>query len=277
MIAAFSAVFAASLLGSGHCAGMCGAFLAVAVAPPSPPLSPAADSSTARSGRGRTLQARGSLLAAYNGGRLITYSALGAAAGAVGAVVDLGGSLIGLQRAATVAAGAFILAFGVVALLRQLNVPIARAPIPAVLQRIVIRAHRAADRLPAPIRALTIGLLTTLLPCGWLWAFVITASGTADPLLGVAVMGAFWLGTLPIMLSLGVGIQALTGRLGVKLPVLTSVLLVAVGLFTVAGRLAVPAMAMPSTVHEGATSLEVPDPDEPPPCPLCHPEGRHGR
>lgn len=270
MIAAYSAVFMASLLGSGHCAGMCGAFLAVAVSPMP------AGAAEERGGR-PSLRERGRLLAAYNGGRLVTYASLGGVAGAVGAMIDLGGQLVGLQRAATIAAGIFILTFGVIALLRQLNVPIARAPIPAGLRSLVIRAHRLADRLPSTLRAFAIGTLTTLLPCGWLWAFVITASGAADPLLGAAVMAVFWLGTLPVMLSLGVGIQAMTGRLGAKLPMLTSLLLIGVGIFTVAGRVAAPAIAMPSTMTASARGLEAPDPNDPPPCPLCHPEKSHGR
>ena len=141
----------------------------------------------------------------------------------------------------------------------------------------MIRGHRLADRLPSTLRAFTIGTLTTLLPCGWLWAFVITASGAADPLLGGLVMAVFWLGTLPVMLSLGVGIQAMAGRLGAKLPVLTSLLLIGVGVFTVAGRIAAPAIAMPSTMTASAHGVEAPDPSKPAPCPLCHPEGDHGR
>lgn len=257
MIATFSAVFVASLLGSTHCAGMCGVFLAVAVAP-------------SQKAGGSRLKSRATLLGAYNAGRLITYTVLGTIAGGVGAAVDLGGSLVGVQRAATVGAGLFILAFGVVAVLRHLNVPIRRAPIPKALQTLVIRAHKVADRLPPFGRALTVGLLTTLLPCGWLWAFVITAAGTAHPVYGALVMGAFWLGTLPIMMSLGMGIQTLAGRLGSKLPLATSVLLVVIGLYTVAGRLAVPAIAMPMP-HAGA-KVEIPDPDHPPPCPLCDPQ-----
>lgn len=258
MIATFSAVFLASLLGSTHCAGMCGAFLAVAVAP-------------AQTVEGSRMRAKATLLGAYNAGRLVTYSILGAIAGAVGAAVDLGGSLVGVQRGATIAAGVFILAFGVVAVLRHLNVPIRKMPLPGALQTAVIRGHRVADRLPPLGRALTVGLLTTLLPCGWLWAFVITAAGTAHPVYGALAMGAFWLGTLPIMVGLGLGIQTLAGRLGSRLPLVTSVLLVAVGLYTIAGRLAAPAIAMPAPHVNADGSAVVPDPYEPAPCPLCHP------
>jgi len=57
------AIFAASVLGSLHCAGMCGAFVAIAV-----------------QDRGNWRR-HASLQAAYHGGRLASYLSLGIAAG----------------------------------------------------------------------------------------------------------------------------------------------------------------------------------------------------
>lgn len=274
MTAAFAAVFVASLLGSGHCAGMCGAFLAIAVAP-LPGSLQRPDGGVALASRSPS---RGRLLAAYNVGRLLTYSILGAAAGAIGAAVDLGGELVGVQRAATIAAGAFVLCFGIIALLRQFNLRLAHVRVPGFIRDMVIRVHRAADRLTPTTRAITIGAVTTLLPCGWLWAFVITAAGTGSPPVGAAVMGMFWLGTLPVMLALGAGVQSLAGRLGARLPVLTSLLLIGVGLSTVFGRLSAPAIAMPTTVRSATGSIVVPTGGASAGCPLCHPErSEHGR
>ncbi len=226
MTALITAVFVASLLGSMHCAGMCGAFLAFAVA-----------------GDAATGPTRGLLHAAYNGGRLVTYVLLGAAAGALGSAVDLGGSALGLQRAAAALAGTLMVGFGVVAILRLTGVQIRRIPLPRSVQELVTRGHRLAFSWPPMARAGLIGLLTTLLPCGWLYAFAITAAGTADPLKGAVTMAVFWAGTLPVMLSLGAGLQALTGPLRRRLPVLTSLLVVGVGLATIFGRLSIPVAA----------------------------------
>jgi sulfite exporter TauE/SafE len=230
MTALISAVFIASLLGSMHCAGMCGAFLAFAVA-------------SDDKARPHPLRSRAALNAAYNGGRLLTYTILGAISGTIGAAVDLGAGAVGIQRAAAMLAGAMMVAFGVIAILRLRGVHVPHMPLPTALRTAVMRGHRAASDLPPLGRALSIGLLTTLLPCGWLYAFVITAAGTASPLLGAVTMAAFWLGTLPIMLTLGTGIQALAGPLRAKLPLVTSILLVTVGLYTLAGRMAMPAIA----------------------------------
>jgi sulfite exporter TauE/SafE len=248
MTALIAAVFIASLLGSMHCAGMCGAFLAFAVGG----------------------ESRAALHAAYNGGRLITYTLLGAIAGALGAAVDLGGSAAGIQRAAAILAGALMVGFGLIAILRIAGARIPRLPLPAFLRTAVTHGHRRAMNWSPLARAWAIGLLTTLLPCGWLYAFAITAAGTAHPIKGAITMAAFWAGTLPVMVSLGVGVQALTGPLRRRLPLITSLLLVAVGLSTVFGRLTLPAMAAqpaaPSSIDQLTDHVQSLDSTEMPCC-----------
>lgn len=231
MTALLLAVLVASLLGSSHCAGMCGAFVLFAVATPD---------DTPGVWRSRAM-----LNAAYSLGRLVTYSLLGAVAGLLGAGLDLGGSMVGVQRTAAVVAGAMMVGFGVVALLRARGVRVGRIPLPGVVTRLVAGGHRAvADSAPIT-RAWTVGLLTTLLPCGWLYAFAVTAAGTGSPLSGAAVMAVFWAGTLPVLAAVAIGAQALAGPLRSRLPVLTSLLLVGVGVYTVLGRMTLPTLARP--------------------------------
>lgn len=250
MTALVVAVFIASVMGSMHCAGMCGAFLAFAVA-----------------GEAMGVRAKAMLNGAYNLGRLVTYTALGTIAGAAGHAIDLGGSVVGIQRAATVTAGVLMVGFGVVAVLRALGVHVRRAPLPAGLSRMVSAGHRAAAHWPPLVRAAAIGLLTTLLPCGWLYAFVVTAAGTGGWKLGAASMAAFWLGTLPVMISLGTGVQAASGALRRRLPLLTSLLLVGVGVWTLAGRLTMPSLAgVHSRVQPVSSGPQVPVPGEAPCC-----------
>jgi len=91
-----------------------------------------------------------------------------------------------------------------------------------------------------------LGLASALLPCGWLYAFVVIASGTGSVAGGVAVMAAFWLGTLPMLLGLGVGVQQLGRRIRRHVPIVMALALLAVGLTTVLGRVNVPALAVQS-------------------------------
>jgi uncharacterized protein len=228
-----SAVFVTSLLGSTHCAGMCGAFVAFAIV-----------------GERQSLARKAMVHAMYNAGRLLTYCSLGAAAGSAGSVLDAGGAIVGVQRVAVALAGVCMILFAMISLLRHLGVRVPRVGLPDGLNRLAIALHRRIARWPDSARAAATGLLTTLLPCGWLYAFVVVAGGTAHPLLGALVMTIFWLGTLPVLVALGAGLSTLSGPLRARLPVASMIVLLVVGVLSVVGRLALPADAL-----QHATSL----------------------
>ena len=213
-------VLAASLVGSLHCAGMCGGFVAF------------------YTGAGGRRQGLGH--AAYNIGRLAAYATLGALAGALGAALDLASAPAGIQRGAAVLAGALIALWGTRTLLETAGVRMARLEPPAALRGAVARGVAAVAAQPPVTRALVIGLLTGLLPCGWLYAFIVTAAGTGDPLRGAGLMAVFWLGTLPVMAGLGVAVQALAGSLRRWVPAVCAVAMIVVGLLAVAGRARAP-------------------------------------
>lgn len=219
MTGALVTVLAASLAGSLHCAGMCGGLVAVY-----------AGADTARG------LARGASHLAYNGGRLAGYVLLGGAAGAAGGALDRAGALAGLQRAGLVVAGALILLWGAFSLVAALGARVPAVPLPRALQRGVGRAMGQVAALPPVARATAIGLLSALLPCGWLWAFVLTAAGSGSAPAGALVMAAFWLGTVPVLAGLGLGIQVLAAPLRRYVPVVSAVLLLVIGLVTIAGR-----------------------------------------
>ncbi|MHB8897756.1 MAG: sulfite exporter TauE/SafE family protein [Thermoguttaceae bacterium] len=216
-------VLLVSLFGSVHCAGMCGPLVAFALG------------STEKMGPTR----RWTLQLAYHGGRLATYTLLGAVCGLLGAALDLGGSLVGLNRLAAVLAGAMMVAVGLVAVASCSGFRTPRWSMPRGLRAAIAFGQRAAMGLNPLRRALAIGLLTGLLPCGWLYAFAIVAAGTGSMLVGAAVMAAFWLGTVPVLASLGIGVHALVATLGRRLPLATALVIVGLGLYTIAARPAV--------------------------------------
>lgn len=254
MLPLIGAVLAASVLGSLHCAGMCGGLMFFALG----------------SDQERSKTARTKLQCAYHGGRLLTYTLLGIIAGSIGQAIDFGGSYIGLQRAAAIFAGALMIGFGLITLARIKGIKVRHVGVPSALRKFVERAQRAAFGLTPFKRAMTIGLLTTLLPCGWLYAFAFTAAGTASPIYGGLTMIAFWIGTLPVMVSLGAGMQLLTGPLHAKLPIITASAVVVVGLMTVMGRLHAPQM---SRANLGITESSSPIPNAQEfECPLCDPQ-----
>lgn len=191
-------ILAASALGSVHCVAMCGPLASVG-------------------------SLRLALLHAF--GRLTTYVALGAAAGAVGSAINVAGNLASVQRAAALFAALAIIV-------------IALAPMrPAAGHSLFAQGLvRIRSRRSARTRAWLMGVLTGLLPCGWLWAFVVTAGGTGHPWTGAAVMAAFWLGTVPAMVGVLGLLGPALGRVRARMPAITAVVLIAVGLGTLALR-----------------------------------------
>lgn len=222
-----AAVVAASVLGSLHCAGMCGGLVLFAV------------------GSDGHLRKRAGLHAAYHGTRGVSYTLLGLAAGAIGAAADVSAALAGdLSLAALLAGGAMIVVGGI-ALAQNIGLAVPRARLPRPLRRVTEAAHRGAFALPPLHRAAAIGGLTPLLPCGWLYMFVVLAAGTGHPATGALVMAAFWLGTLPLMGALGVGAQVITGPIRRRLPALTPLIAISLGLLTVINRATVASVAVP--------------------------------
>ena len=217
-------ILTASIAGSLHCAGMCGGFVAFYAGQPS----------------GRGFSRRSLAHAAYSGGRLASYLALGAIAGAVGRGVDLAGSMSGVANLAALAAGSLMVAWGLYALLQALDVRLPRLPLPGWLGRATSRVYGGLRERPPVVRALLLGLVSTLLPCGWLYSFAVLGAGTGSVAGGMMVMTAFWLGTLPMMLGFGVSLHALSAPLRRRLPAVTASLLIVVGLLWLTGRTTMP-------------------------------------
>lgn len=235
MTALLVAILVASLAGSLHCVAMCGPLVGL-------------------HGGARSLR----LALVHALGRLTTYAALGAIAGLVGGAIDVAGRLAAAQRVASVAAGVVIVGWGLHAIaaargwLRtgSRGAVVFRRGLTQIRSRQPARLlhgggpppRRQGRREPQPRRlrfarrAWLIGVLTGLLPCGWLWAFVVSAAGTASPAAGAAVMAVFWLGTVPAM----TGVLAIAGpaidRLRRKLPVISACVLIALGLVTLGVR-----------------------------------------
>jgi sulfite exporter TauE/SafE len=241
-----ASVFLLSLAGSVHCAAMCGGFVAAYAGGDDPgPLRRAASH------------------VAYNGGRLVTYLALGAAAGAVGRSLDLAGAALGLSRVATVVTGVVLL-LAALSSLRPASglLRLGTGPTRGWAARVAPIFQRAQAQ-PAARRAFMLGLATTLLPCGWLYAFVALAAGTSGALSGAALMGAFWLGSLPILLGLGVSLHGVARRFARHLPRLRTLLLIGAGVVTLVSRVDTPALA----ASEGAAGMAADCPHHPRPEP----------
>jgi len=234
-------VLTASLLGSAHCAGMCGGFVCFY--------------SAGVSGRREGLAAH----AAYNGGRLLSYLTLGAVAGLVGSGVERVGAMTGVSRAAAILSGTLMVGWGLSTLLAARGVRLPRLEgLPAGRNPLGSLLGHVRQRSPVA-RAAATGLLTTLLPCGWLYAFVFAAAGTGRVGTAMATMALFWAGTLPVMVGVGVGAQRLTGALRLRLPLVTAAAVVVMGVLSITGRLRIAPEHVAEHVIERAAQLQPPD------------------
>ncbi len=238
MIGAALGILTASLLGSVHCAAMCGGFVCMYSS------GAGADAATLRSH------------ALYNVGRLVSYLLLGALAGALGAGVTRAGSVAGFANAAALVAGALMVGWGISTIAAQRGIRLGwGAPaISARWQRVLGRLLQRVRRQPVGVRALLTGLGTTLLPCGWLYVFVASAGGTGSVRNGMLVMAIFWLGTVPALVAVGLGAQRALGPLRRKLPTLGAVTVVLMGVLALSGRLS---MAPAAGAHEHGPALPV--------------------
>ncbi len=224
-------VFGASLLGSVHCAAMCGGFAAFC------------GGDAERAGHGGASRLTGQL--GYHGGRLVAYATLGAVAGALGSGFDRVGRLAGVQRAAGYLAGALLVLWGLAMLAHALDVRFLRVPGRTGRSGVSDRAARVIggvllhfrERSPG-VRASLLGLLTGLIPCGWLYAFVVAAGGTGSAWRGAAFLVLFWAGTVPALVTVAMSMRRATGALGRRLPVVSALLVIGFGLAALGGRLA---------------------------------------
>ncbi|MEY4546860.1 MAG: hypothetical protein RL685_3055 [Pseudomonadota bacterium] len=221
-------IVAASLLGSLHCVGMCGGLVSFYASDPT-------------GQRRRPWLAHG----AYHLTRLMAYVTLGALAGQLGAALDLAGHGLGLGHVGAILAGTVMLAWGALLWPRApgrvqlLSLRRSAAASPRLWRRVEARfvavARRAREQPPLA-RAALLGLSSALLPCGWLYAFAVLAAGTGSASRGALLLAAFWAGTVPALLGLGLGVQRLAQRWRAQLPRLSAALLLVLGAYTLVHR-----------------------------------------
>ncbi len=172
--------FLLGIVGSLHCAGMCGP-LALAL-PPS-------GSNAISYFLGR---------AAYNVGRIITYCTLGLVFGLIGRTFVLAG----VQRWVSIILGLLLLV-GLVASRRL-----------AIWRPVTLFVEHIKSGMSSQLKQRSafslgvLGMLNGLLPCGLVYVAVAGATATGGVLSGAEYMAVFGIGTVPMMLAI-----SLSGRL----------------------------------------------------------------
>jgi sulfite exporter TauE/SafE len=221
------AVFIASILGSFHCAAMCGG---VALACSTLSSHPCAAQ------------------VAYHGGRLLTYALLGFLGGLIGARANWYFAPHGLHEIAAWSMGTLLILWGAGQLFTSRSTVVGGARRFALsISNFFAQCLRDASqtvggnsvgtaRSSLQLHALLLGASTAFLPCGWLYSFVAVAIATGSPVAGAGVMVAFWLGTLPVLSSLGLVAQLAGDAFMRHAPRISAGLMIVAGLLAIFGH-----------------------------------------
>ncbi|MBU4556209.1 MAG: sulfite exporter TauE/SafE family protein [Actinobacteria bacterium] len=186
--------------GFGHCLMMCG-----------PLVSAVSLAGGATSSRGAEAPRSAWLFqAAYHGGRLATYAAIGALLGLLGGMGRLS-TLEGpfapasLARYVKLSTGLVLVVTGLWLMVSWALKRTARLPETSGLVAGTAWFKRATARLARGgwRWALPLGMLMGLMPCGPLLPVELAALGTSSPAGGAAVMLAFGIGTVPALAGFG--------------------------------------------------------------------------
>jgi len=191
----FLALFLVGLLGGTHCVGMCGGIVGA----------------LAMGGASRW-----SMHLAYNGGRILSYAAAGALAGALGAASLGMEGQVPARLILYLFANLMLIALGFYLLGATSALAFTERAGQALWRRIQPLTRRF---LPATTvrQAFPLGLLWGWLPCGLVYSALASALSAGSASRGAALMLAFGLGTLPNLLLAGILLSRLNEF--VRLPV----------------------------------------------------------
>lgn len=181
---ALSAAFVGGLAGGLHCAGMCGGIVRVLCAAPGSGTVP-----------------KWPHLLAYNGGRIFSYVVAGMLAGAIGEAGLLTRAAPMLQPLMFFLASLMLTALGLY-LTGLAPVVLRIEAVGTWLWRLVQPWTGRMLPVTSAVRAAGLGALWGWLPCGMVYAVLLTALALGSWWQGGVLMLAFGLGTLPNMLGI---------------------------------------------------------------------------
>jgi sulfite exporter TauE/SafE len=146
--------------------------------------------------------------AVYSAGRVMTYVFCGAIAGVAGMRLARSAvSLVNMQSVLAIVAGLLLVWQGLRASgWRFPGLRAQAAPAAPCLAGSALRTFLTAPDLTSVFLA---GLMTGFLPCGLVYAHLALASASGGLASGIATMGAFGAGTVPLMVVTGLGSRLL--------------------------------------------------------------------
>lgn len=200
-------IISSSFFGSWHCAGMCG------------PIA--------------TLMSTRKSLWSYNLGRLISYTFLGAAAGGLGQFF-LTSNFVTLRWVSALVLTFLLLASGLSLIFPQF---FKEKLEPWKWSHKLLHIVKKAQAFHVGQSGFVVGLLTALLPCGWLYTYVFAAIATRSAWAGALTLSLFWLGGLPTLSAVPYMIRRTVQSAGLRQQRIAGVVLIISGLYSLSSFL----------------------------------------
>lgn len=212
----YISIITIAVLGSfGHCIGMCGGIVV-------------AYSSTKIDDKWlKTKQAIAHIL--YSLGRVVTYVVFGVIFGYIGSIATISSGALSIMW----------LVIGIIMIIMGFSL-MGKIKFMTIIEHSLMQSTWYQKNFKVLIGSNTLGsffllgLLNGLLPCGFVYFFVIAAAATADPLQGALVMLIFGLSTIPALFSIGffVGLSKQTGFREVMIK-LAAIFVILYGVFSI--------------------------------------------
>lgn len=205
LVTIYASLFLAALAGSLHCIGMCG-----------PLIAGFSQGFTRLTIDGRDAPQRSTLwadMALYHAGRIWTYAFMGWIAGWLGGTLHHGSTYFGWQRPASVVLSAAVLVSGVALLgvipglkLDGVLGGCGRQPPKSWAWLHALVASRSA------VARLLLGAIMGLLPCGLVYAMLVTVAALPSPMHAALGMAIFGIGTVPSLSAVLIATRAIPMR-----------------------------------------------------------------
>lgn len=196
-------ILSSSFFGSWHCAAMCG------------PIA--------------TLMSTRNSLLAYHLGRLFSYVFLGILAGLLGQFF-LKSDFVSLRWISSLVLAFILVCSGLSLIFPDLFKKISHL---TAWSHKVFSLIKKLQAFHIGHSGFVIGLLTALLPCGWLYTYVTAAVASRSPWAGALTLFLFWLGGLPSLSAVPAMIRQTVLSAGLRQQRIAGSVLILAGLYSI--------------------------------------------
>lgn len=230
-----TATLFSSLVGSLHCVGMCSPFAMLAMG---------------QSSGDRPAVQRAVRLSAYHLGRLATYLLMGMLVAAFTLTFQLAVGDFARPQWIGWGVGMILIVMGMVRLFESIGnatTPVTHSAWVLNWTRSIVALRKRYASGPAWLSSFLWGFSSTFLPCGWLYVFVLASAAAPSSTMTIAMMVAFWVGTLPLLTAAAWSWSMAGPRWRFLVQPLAAACIVAFGFYTLLHRSQVDLSTMTTT------------------------------